>query len=372
MAIRFTPPTNAERRTECLIGIVVFDGVAITEIVPVKFVYQQIGNQLVDFMDAVGNLKVNDDGTITPATIGGLTLAHTDIEIFGSNINFQDPTDPHHRMYAGQDPITNMSRYLGNGLKPADSLSTIDPSNYNPSGGGTYTNLPGGANTTQIIQIWIRVDTGEPIYIPGQTDYNNISSAISDFANYRPILPEVVTVGSVKLGSIIVRSGATDLTDESDAVFVPTTKFGDVSPLAEPVSDIEPTPTDNSLLYYDLALNKLVDSGIQYATIGAGSNFTVPAEFVKCRYIIEPVGNMTITLPDAYNPPNPNYELEFINSRRAFGGWNEVDRIVTVTWNDGVDDYFVELTPDPLKGDQDYESYTFRFDFNEWRFTYNG
>jgi hypothetical protein len=370
VVVRSSPPTSEQRRSEALLGVVSFDGAVITESVSIKQNYRQIGNQLIDFMNAVGNLKVNDDGTIEPATVGGLTLAHTDVELFGNNINFVSDSNPHYREYSGQDPITNMVRYLGDGTLQATGLSDIDPSNYNPSGGGTYTSMPGGANRAQIIQIWIRVDTGTPIYLPGQIDYTNISDAISEFVNYRPVLPEVISVGSVKLGSIIVRSGATDLTDEADAVFVATTKFGDVNPLAAPVSDIEPTPVDNNMVMYDLSLNKLVDSGMAGTAFNIQNNFSIPAGVWKARYVVENVASdITITLPVA---PNANMEYEFINSRRAFGGWEVSGFNVIVTWNDGVDDYFVTLTPDPLKGDYDYESYTFRFDFNEWRFTYNG
>jgi hypothetical protein len=372
ISVRPFPPSNLQRRTECLIGIVVFDGVVITEVVPVKFNYRQVGNQLADFMDAVGNLKVNDDGTIFPATVGGLALSHTDIDMFGSNINFLEPRDPHARTYVAQDPITNMSRYLGDGTLNATGLTNIDPANYNPAGGNTYVAMPGGANRAQIIQVWMRVDTGEPIYLPGQTDYTSISAATAAFVNYRPTLPEVIRIGAVKLGSIIVRAGATDLSDEGDAIFVPTTKFGDVNPLAEPISDIEPTPVNGNRVYYDLALNKLVDTG-EYSPVNiVGSNFTIPAGVRTAKYIVENVASdITITLPDT-TIPDAKFEFEFVNSRRAFGGWGVSGFNVIVTWNDGVDDYFVTLTPDPLKGDQDYESYTFRFDFNEWRFTYNG
>lgn len=368
---RNRPPTNSERRSQQLVAVLAYDGVNILQSEGVRDTFSQVGNQLIDFMQALGNFKV--EGLELSPNGANLKLDHSAGEIFGESLNWIDQTDPHTSLSVTQSPIPNITVYLGDGTLQSTGTNDVFPTEYNPNGGSTFVTLGGGANTSQIVQIYIRPATNEILYLAGQEPYNSISTAIEAFPTYRPIVPDIVKIGTVKIGSLIIRKGATDLADElvsGDLVIVDAEKFGDINPLARTGSDIEPTPVNRHFVYYDAALNKLVDSGDVALGTAISTDYTIPNTDWSGRYVVEPIAaDVTILLPGA---PNANMRYEFINSKRFNGGWGVSGFNVIITWSDGVDDYFVTLDPDPSSGLYDFESYLVRYDFNKWGITYNG
>lgn len=364
-------PSNTERRSEVMVAAIASDGVNILQSDGIRDTFNQVGNQVIDFMRAIGNIKVS--GLELSPSGANLKLNHAAGEIFGESLNWTDITDPHTVEVIAQSPIPNITVYLGNGTLQSTGANDVFPTEYNPNGGNTFVALPGGVNTAQIVQIYVRPATGEILYLPGQDSYTSVNTAIDAFPTYRPIVPDIVSLGAVKIGSLIMRKGALDLLAElvaGDLIIVDAEKFGDINPLARTGSDIEPTPLNRHFVYYDAGLNKLVDSGDVSGAVILQTNYSIPNEDCTARYIVENVASdITITLP-----PNPNKDMqyEFINSKRFLGGWGVSGFNVIITWNDGVDDYFVTLNPDQLSGTLGFESYLFRYDFNKWGFKYNG
>lgn len=100
----------------------------------------------------------------------------------------------------------------------------IDPSVYDggATAGDPLIAIPGSNNQSQIIRVFWQPGalTGPEIrFIHGQVLFTNIGEALNGLATYFPLIPTPVELGSIDLGGVIVRKGASDFTDQGDAVF---------------------------------------------------------------------------------------------------------------------------------------------------------
>lgn len=100
----------------------------------------------------------------------------------------------------------------------------IDPTVYDggATAGDPLIAVPGSNNQSQIFRVFWQPGalTGPEIrFIHGQVLFANIGEALNGLATYFPLIPTPVELGAIDLGGVIVRKGASDFTNQGDAVF---------------------------------------------------------------------------------------------------------------------------------------------------------
>lgn len=174
--------------------------------------------------------------------ISGATEAQTRIDAGATDTSFQrfegdgfvflgnilvNSDDPHTVSMTAANPSTfrcflfdgAIENVIYSGLG-TDTL--IDPTVFDDLSGSLIP-VPGGPNQSQIIRVFYQPNAAggaEIRLMQGQTIYDTLTDAINSVGVYFPIIPVRLSSGSLDLGAIVIRSGATDFTSMGDAVFV--------------------------------------------------------------------------------------------------------------------------------------------------------
>lgn len=192
-----------------------------------------------DFELAVGTINLS--GNVYSAYSTDLTIKKTSGIYFRGFANYDvDPENPNHISNAAQTPITSYLRAYRDGAGEwlYDSQSSITPAVYD-DGTGTLGSVP--ANDWTIQRIYNYPTSNLTIIAIGQTVYSTDTAAISGLIDNVEI-DSALRDASIR-GAIISRGGASDLSDDSDALFFSANKFGEITQQGG-ASDI---PDHNSL-----------------------------------------------------------------------------------------------------------------------------
>ena len=173
-------------------------------------------SQTHDLIRALGFFSISGNGvTGVSAT---LTMDKASGVGFGLNVNAAvNPKDPHEIVLAAQTPMT-LFNILRDATFTSQGISTsIDPTVYDNA--GVETAVPSNNNAT-ISRLYI-FPNGQSAYLIGQEVFANIDDAISKAGTESMVLPTDIAEGGLLLGRWVVKKNATDLTDTSEALFVP-------------------------------------------------------------------------------------------------------------------------------------------------------
>lgn len=221
-------PGPIQQRTHILLGITGHTGgvIGVAETIPV--ILPGTGNQLVDLMDALGpfsisgniisangtNLMINQSG----GTMFARAFAHYTAGAFTQH--------PHLATTAVQTPATFIQ--VGQSTTVAPPLTqTVDVGNYDNA--GVITPVPGGANQSTILRVFLFAATGTPFQLIiqyGQATYNSLAAAVNAIGA-EPFTTNTAFVegNGTLIAYIAVIHSATDLSDPAQAVFVKAGKF---------------------------------------------------------------------------------------------------------------------------------------------------
>ena len=213
-------PTPVERRTYITLGFsIVFGGVVVfTKAVPL--ILEQPANQFADLTDNLGPFII----TGVQHSPNGVNLSWniTAGQLFSRSFNHTlVPDNPNVAPITAQTPA-QFRRALSNTTVFGAPVTTIDPANYDL--GGVLTPVGGGTNTSTIQRVFVFAQDNAPDQLVvqyGQRTYASLSAAVAG-VGVEPYVVNPVFVSAL-VGWICVTRTATNLSDPTQATFIPAT-----------------------------------------------------------------------------------------------------------------------------------------------------
>jgi hypothetical protein len=219
------PPTPQQRRTHLALGLSLYDtglGVLV-EVQTQPVILGQPTNQLVDFMDALGPFTLT--GNIISPNGVNLSFNKTAGTLFSRASNHFSSgilTDnPHESALPAQTPC-QLRRILRTSVIPTPpAVTTVDPTRYDLN--GVLTLIGGGTNTSTIQRVYAfatNIATAQIAVQYGQATFASLAAAVAA-VHVAPFVPGPVTRSGALIGYICMIRTATNLSDPTQATFVP-------------------------------------------------------------------------------------------------------------------------------------------------------
>ena len=225
---RTTKPTNAQRRQEVFLGVLVHtNGTNINAVNNEQSAIHAGTSQTHDLMKAIG--FVNADGNV-PTHSALLKVKKTAGTMFGRGINYaNDVYNPHELALPLIDTSsggTFQYRYR-DGSSSALTLTDIIPGEYDDGNGQSN---PGAVpNNNWTIQRFYSFASNALKIQPGQTLYATKSLALSALPTEMFVTEPSIVANGMLIGYLVVKGNATDLTDPDQATFLSAGKLGGIS-----------------------------------------------------------------------------------------------------------------------------------------------
>lgn len=215
------PFTNEERRTIAILGAVIHSNLTNINVTnEIKAPIVAPTNQLHDLIKAIGVLNI--DGNIYGPNGANLMLNKSMGTVFGLGINAQDYLNPHQITIPAQTGLTFRYR-LQNSFEYSDR-TTIDPANYDLNGILT----PLQNNNKWSVQHINLFQSGLARIQYGQTQYNSLSEAEGALKTGSFVVESNIGDNAIFRSYLIVKKNASNLSDPTQAKFIPVDKFGNV------------------------------------------------------------------------------------------------------------------------------------------------
>lgn len=223
-----TRPTPEQRRTSIVLGVTTQSGGVIDVDQSIPNIIAQPINQLYDLMDAIGAFNISGNA-ITPNG-ANLMLNQSSGTVFSRGWNHFDnatPTNnPHISTTQAQTPAS-FRRILRNTTTLPAPVTLVDPANYDLN--GVLTAVGGSTNSSTIQRVWLfptKDEENQLIIQYGQTVYSTLANAISSVNTASHVVNPFLPTFGILLGFLCVRRNATNLSDTTQAQFIPAAKFG--------------------------------------------------------------------------------------------------------------------------------------------------
>jgi hypothetical protein len=223
-------PTNAQRRTHIVLGVTAYDIGTATIFVDQSTpqILSQLGNQLIDLMDALGPFVV--DGNQVTANGANLQLAQASGRLFARAFSHYvgavQTNDPHIHTTIAQAPANFRYGTSSTTVFPA-AVTVVDPANYDL--GGVVTPVGGGVGRSTIQRIWVfptNTTDGQLAIQYGQTVYSTKAAAVAALAMDPYVVNPLFPGAGALLAVLVVTRTATDLSDTSQAEIFMAGMFG--------------------------------------------------------------------------------------------------------------------------------------------------
>lgn len=215
-----SPYTATQTRTIVPLGAVISNGVNLIAVNNLPIVIRAGINQIQDFMAAIGPINISGN-KITPDGVN-LQLDKSAGVVFKQGANFNnDPFNPHGLSLAALNAF-NFQYRLSDGTQFA-ATNAVDPNNYESPLG---TLAPVTAANRFTIQRFTVFTSNLVRAQYGQFVYNTMAEAESALATESFVTETNIAENGILLAFLIVQDGATDLSDPTQAKFIPASKFG--------------------------------------------------------------------------------------------------------------------------------------------------
>jgi hypothetical protein len=262
-----TAPTSADRRDCIFLGVVVHVNKTIADTVNNQQApASNLGAQVHDLFEAIGFLNLS--GNVFGPSGPDLTLDKTEGVMLAHGSNWEtDTQNPHERTLVSLTNATFQYRFQdgSNGV----TGTSVDPNNYDVA--GVNTAVPANKWTVQRIFSF----TSNNVKVQkGQTLYNSKAAAIAALTTEAFTVEPSLAANGLFRTWLVVKEGATDLSDLNQAEFFQAGKFGASTASAggSLVSEL------NDLSDVDVAtVPPTLDQGLVYNT---GSGLWEPGDVV--------------------------------------------------------------------------------------------
>jgi len=218
---QITPFTASQGRSLILLGVVVHvDNATVDNVNNEQIVAYQPLNTAYDVAGALGFINIS--GNVFSANGANLQINKSVGVIFkiGSNYNV-DTTNPHNKTLAQLTGATFQYRF-SDGSNGATGTA-IDPDNVDDKAGGL---TAVGNNQFSVQRIYSFVSNNVKIQRGAET-FATLSAAIEGIASEAYVTEPSIAANGLLRGWLVVKKGATDLSNTSEAQFIPAPKFGE-------------------------------------------------------------------------------------------------------------------------------------------------
>jgi len=214
--------TSTEFRSEIFLGVIVHTDLATVQAVNNEQVvaYQPVSS-LQDLADAVG--FVNVSGNVFSGNGVNLSIDKSAGVMFKMGGNYdQDSTNPHNRTIAA-NTLAQFQYRFSDGTSGPLTDTLIDPDNLDDGAGGT-TAVTNNRWSVQRIYIFL---SGNIKLQRGVEDFATKALAIEGISSENYVTENSISENGLLRGWLVVKKGATDLTDGTEAQFIAAPKFGE-------------------------------------------------------------------------------------------------------------------------------------------------
>lgn len=269
-------PTNSGVRDNIYLGqIVHLDQINILATLGEQMTLLSSTNQIRDFMQAVGQLKVsgnlcNSNSLLTVAKSAGELLK------FGGNYGV-DKDNPHLPTSGALDTNAGGTfSYRWQDSTQRTTLVDIEPNEYDDGNGES---APGSVGTNKwTVQRLFTFSIGALVIQQGQFVYNTKEEAIAAIDSEGFVVEPDLAISGVLICYLALRGNAIDLSDPSDAQFIEVAKFGGSSAgtaagVSGPISS-----TDTAVARWDGTNGMLLQDSV--VTIGSAGVLSTPKSVV--------------------------------------------------------------------------------------------
>lgn len=220
LAMQSSPFTAEQTRTIVPLGAVISNGTNLIAVNNLPAVMRAGINQIQDLMTAIGPMNLS--GNAITAAGASLQVNKSAGVVFKQGANFvNDPDNPHGLPLGALAPASFNYR-LSDGTQ-FTTTNAVDPNNYE-SPLGTLTAVPASNRFT--IQRFT-VFTSNLVRVQyGQFVYNTMAEAEAALSTEAFVTEQNIAENGILLCFLIVKDGATDLSDPDQAKFIPASKFG--------------------------------------------------------------------------------------------------------------------------------------------------
>jgi hypothetical protein len=216
-----TNPTNSQRRD--VVSFVRLAHRTLTSVTNISPQYMLAGSAMSQLRDLIAELKFINSGNIISANGANLSINKSTGNLLGLGLNYtNDIKDPNKISLPAQVGATFQYR-TQTGTATANITSIVGES-YDD--GGTVTAIGGSSNQATNQRVYI-FPSGNIRIQYGQTVYSTLSAAISASNTEQFITFTNIVEDAALIGILSVTKGATDLSDRSEAAFLPISKLGE-------------------------------------------------------------------------------------------------------------------------------------------------
>jgi len=297
-------PTSEERRNTIDLGLVArndADQIVLAVNTPTNFIHNP-ASQVQDFMESWGAFSI--EGNDISPNAANLEIKKATGTVFRNGVNARvNGKNPHTKTCVAQTPVSPFNYKLGDGTDVTLTATVIDPDNYD-DGSSTPAVIPTDKFTVQRISIF-----GEGIVeiLYGQEVFNLMSEAKAALPTIDFIIP-IDSKGAIALAYVILKQGATDLSDETQAEFFQLDTKGKMGGIGY-------QQINSAGMVYDPGLTNLGNGSIQ---VGTGTcNLFHSSDFSgdMKQYNISALGTTVLTNDDTnyvivnYNSGSPVYQV---------------------------------------------------------------
>tara|TARA_R110002126_G_scaffold5579_1_gene29468 strand:- start:3196 stop:5565 length:2370 start_codon:yes stop_codon:yes gene_type:complete len=237
-----TLPTPEQRRDNIFLGVAVHSNRTTVEFVNnLQDVSSDITGQLHDLSRYLGYFNIEGNGV----TANGANLNFNKAlgTAFKTGVNFAvNPKDPDTNYLPAK--VASSFRYRTQTGGEGSTITLIDPTSYDV--GGTITAIAGSNNQSTIQKIYVFASNEIRIQY-GQTLYSSFSDAISAVGKEPFVTESNIHENGLLLCSLVVKKGATDLSDTADALFFQAGRFGETGSVGSTAVGTLQSGYDNSI-----------------------------------------------------------------------------------------------------------------------------
>lgn len=214
-------PSNTQRRTHAILGATAYDQTSgtIINVQPIPTIVPEIGNQLIDLMEAMGPFNIS--GNVITPNGANLSINRSAGTVFDRGFNHfiggVVTNDPHVISTSAQTPVSlDRITQLVSGV-PAPPVTTIDPTKWD--NGGVLTPVAGNDATLQRVWLVPAGPIGDQVFVQyGQQVFADLNAAVDAFGSGTYVVNPAIDGIAILIATIAVVGNATALNNSAQCI----------------------------------------------------------------------------------------------------------------------------------------------------------